>query len=230
MVSRIILLLAFKIKMKMFRILMVAVVLVSVCACNVTKIAKRMTAQYLPKAPYDVVIVPGIAYDTTKQQTSGFNARIIWSKMLYDRGVTKNIIFSGAACYSPYVEGKTMKLIAEAMGVPAQNVFAETKAEHSKENVYYSWLLAQKLGFKKVALAADPYQAFFLEGFIVTNLPDMGILPIAVDTLKKLYLPVPKIDASSAFVKDFVPLNKRESFGTRIKHTNGNNLPGLPKE
>ncbi len=214
----------------MFRILMVLVFLVSVSACNVAKVAKRMTAQYLPNAPYDVVIVPGIAYDTTTQQTNGFNARIVWAKTLYDRGVTKNIIFSGAACYSPYVEGQTMKLIAEAMGVPAQNVFAETKAEHGKENVYYSWLLAQKLGFKKVALAADPYQAFFLEGFIETNLPDMGILPIAVDSLKKLYLPVPKIDASSAFVKDFIPLNKRESFGTRIKHTNHNNLPALPKE
>ena len=214
----------------MLRPFLLFITLSLVAACNVTKIAKRMTAEFLPKAPYDVVIVPGIAYDTTKQQTNGFNARIIWANELYKRGVTKNIIFSGAACYSPYVEGKTMKLIAEAMGVPVQNVFAETKAEHGKENVYYSYLLAQKLGFKKVALAADPYQAFFLEGFIKTNLPEMGILPIAVDSLKMLYLPVPKIDASSAFVKDFVPLNKRESFGTRIKHTNHNNLPDLPKE
>ncbi len=199
-------------------------------SCNVRKIAQRMTNQYMPLAPYDVVIVPGIAYDTARQQTSGFNARIIWAKKLYDQGITKNILFSGAACYSPYVEGQTMKRIAEAMGVPPQHVFAETKAEHGKENVYYGYLLAQKLGFKKIALAADPYQAFFLEGFIETNLPDMGILPIAVDSLKKWYLPVPAIDASPAFVKDFVPLNKRESFWTRVKHTNHNNLPELPKE
>ncbi len=214
----------------MLRKLPVLLLIIFICGCNVKKIATRMTNQYLPKAPYDVVIVPGIAYDTLKQQTNGFNARIIWAKTLYDRGITRNIIFSGAACYSPYVEGQTMKLIAEAMGVPAQHVFCETRAEHGKENVYYSYLMAQKLGFKKVALAADPYQAFFLEGFIETNLPDMGILPIAVDSLKKLYLPVPSIDASAAFVKDFIPLNKRESFGTRIKHTNHNNLPGLPKE
>ena len=122
-----------------------------------------------------------------------------------------------------------MKLIAEKMGVPANHVFAETKAEHGKENVYYSWLMAQQLGFKKVALAADPYQAFFLEGFIQTNMPDMGILPMSVDTLKQLYLPVPVIDASPAYVPNFVPLNKRESFSTRIKHTNHNNLPQLPK-
>lgn len=214
----------------MQRKISVLLFIIFICSCNVTKIAKRMTSEYLPKAPYDAVIVPGIAYDTLKQQTNGFNARIIWAKTLFDRGVTKNIIFSGAACYSPYVEGETMKLIAIAMGVPKERVFAETKAEHGKENVYYSYLLAQKLGFKKVALAADPYQAFFLEGFIQTNLPDMGILPIAVDSLKKLYLPVPAIDASPTFVKNFVPLNKRESFGTRIKHTNHNNLPDLPKQ
>ena len=81
-----------------------------------------------------------------------------------------------------------------------------------------------------MALAADPYQAFFLEGFIQTNLPDMGMLPMAVDSLKKFYSPVPRIDASRAFVKDFIPLNKRESFMTRIKHTNHNTLPPLPKE
>ncbi len=188
-----------------------------------------MWQQYSPNAPYDVVIVPGIAYDTLKQRTNGFNARIIWAKKLYDRGYTRNIIFSGAACTTPYVEGKCMKMIVEKMGVPESHVFSENKAEHGKENVYYSWLLARQLGFKKIALAADPYQAFFLEGFIETNMPDMGILPMAVDSLKKFYQPVPAIDASPAYVKDFVPLNKRESFMTRVRHTNHNNLPDLPK-
>lgn len=198
--------------------------------CNVRKIAQRTYATHIAKAPYDVVVVPGIAYDTATQMKNGFNARIVWAKKLYDQGITKNIIFSGAACYSPYIESKVMKMIAEEMGVPGDKIFCETKAEHGKENVYYSWLMAQKLGFKKVALAADPYQAFFLEGFIQTNLPDMGILPIAVDSLKTYYLPLPSIDPSPAFVKDFIPLNKRESFMTRVKHTNHDNLPELPKE
>ena len=211
-------------------ILLVAILIAFVAGCNVAKVAERMTAQHLPQAPYDAIVVPGIAYDTTKQQTNGFNARIIWAKMLYDRGVAKNIIFSGNACYSPYVEGTAMKLIAEKMGVPANHVFAETQAEHGKENVYYGWLMAQQLGFKKVALAADPYQAFFLEGFIQTNMPDMGILPMSADTLKKLYLPVPAIDASPAYVPNFTPLNKREKFWTRVTHTNHNNLPSLPKQ
>jgi uncharacterized SAM-binding protein YcdF (DUF218 family) len=207
----------------------VSILLVLISGCNVRKIATRMYSTHITKAPYDVIIVPGIAYDTATQMKNGFNARIVWAKKLYDRGIARNIIFSGAACYSPYVEGQMMKMIAEQMGVPAANVFCETKAEHGKENVYYSWLMAQKLGFKKIALAADPYQAFFLEGFIQTNMPDMGILPMAVDSLKKFYLPLPAVDASPAFVQNFIPLNKRESFMTRARHTNHNNLPPLPK-
>ena len=214
----------------MLRSFLVLILIVLLAACNVRKIAQRTYAANITKAPYDVVIVPGIGYDTAKQVKNGFNARIIWAKKLYDAGVTKNIIFSGAACSSPYNEGEAMRLIAIAMGVPAQHVFAENQAEHSKENIYYSWLMAQKLGFKKTALAADPYQAFFLDGFIQTNFKDMGILPMAVDSIKKYNQPLPAIDASPAFVKDFIPLNKRETFSTRIKHTNHNDMPDPPKQ
>ena len=133
----------------MLRSSLVIIMIVFISSCNVRKIAKRTYSTHITKAPYDVIIVPGIAYDTASQKKNGFNARIIWAKKLYDQGITKNIIFSGAACYSPYKESEVMKLIAVAMGVPAKNIFCETKAEHGKENVYYSWLMAQKLGFKK---------------------------------------------------------------------------------
>ncbi len=214
----------------MFRSFLIITFLVFISSCNVRKIAQRTYAAHISKAPYDVVIVPGIAFDTTTQLKNGFNARIIWAQKLYDQGITKNIIFSGAACYSPYTEGEVMRLTAIAMGIPGKNVFSETKAEHGKENVYYSWLLAKKLGFEKIALAADPYQAFFLEGFIQTNMNEMGILPMAVDSIKSYNKPVPRINATSAYVPNFIPLNKRESFRTRVKHTNYNNLPPLPPQ
>ncbi len=211
--------------------IVIVATLVVVSGCNVRKIARRIYATHIPNAPYDAVIIPGMPYDSTTQQTKGFNARIVWAKKLYDAGIVKNIIFSGAACYTPYVEAEAMKLIAMEMGIPKERCFTEPKAEHSKENVYFGWLLAQKLGFKKVALASDPYQSFFLEGFIQANVPQMGIIPIDVDSLKKYYIPLPKVDLSSAYVKDFIPLNKRETFWTRVKHTNHNNLPdSIPAE
>ena len=206
------------------------ILVIMLSGCNIKKVASQVYAKYITRAPYDVIIVPGMGFDTATQQTSGFNTRIVWAKALYDRGVTKNIIFSGAACSSPYVEGTVMKMIAERMGVPAQNIFCETQAQHSKENVYYGWLLARKLGFKKIALASDPYQALFLKGFVEKNMPDMGILPIALDSLKYYSPPVPEVDASTAFVKHFVPLNKRESFWVRVGYANSNRLPHLPNQ
>lgn len=206
------------------------ILIIMVSACNIRKVAGKVLAQNIARAPYDVIIVPGMGFDTATQQTSGFNARIVWAKTLYDRGIAKNIIFSGAACSSPYVEGKVMKMIAEKMGVPQQNIFSEIKAEHSKENVYYGWLMARKMGFKKIALATDPYQALFLKGFIEKNMPDMGILPISVDSLKYFSPPVPVVDASTALVRDFIPLNKRESFWVRVKYANSNSLPDPPKQ
>lgn len=200
-------------------------------ACNVRKIGRRMYAEHIGNAPYDAVIIPGMPYDTATQQKSGFNARIVWAVKLYNQGIARNIIFSGSACYTPYVEAEIMKLIAIQMGVPAQHIFTETKAEHSKENAYYGWLVAQRLGFKKVALASDPYQAFFLEGFIKANTPQMGIIPIDVDSLKKYYIQLPAIDASTAYDTAFIPLNVREKFWTRVRHTNHNNLPeNIPAE
>jgi len=52
----------------------------------------------------------------------------------------RNIIFSGSAVSSPYVEGVAMKIIADTLGI-RRPTFSETKAEHSTENAYYggSW-------------------------------------------------------------------------------------------
>lgn len=200
------------------------------CGCNIKKVASEVFAEYIKGAPYDVIIVPGMGFDTATQQTSGFNARIAWAKSLYDRGAAKNIIFSGDACSSPYVEGKLMKMIAEKMGVPAQHIFSEIKAQHSKENVYYGWLMAQQMGFKKIALASDPYQALFLKGFVEKNMPGMGILPISIDSLKYFSAAVPTVDAANAFVKNFTPLNKRQSFWARVRYANSNSLPAPPKK
>jgi uncharacterized SAM-binding protein YcdF (DUF218 family) len=220
----------FKMRKSKILLFVFAILVGLLSACNFKSVVNSMYAQYIVRAPYDVIIVPGMGFDTATQQTSGFNTRIVWAKTLYDRGVAKNIIFSGAACYSPYIEGKVMKMIAEKIGVPPQNIYCETQAQHGKENVYYSWLMAHKLGFKKIALATDAYQALYLKAFVEKNMPDMGILPVAIDSLKYFSTPVPAIDASTAMVKDFIPLTKRQSAWSRFEQANSMHLPALPKE
>lgn len=68
-------------------------------------------------------------------------------------------MYSGSSAYSPYYEGEIMALYAIAIGIPKENVFTETRAEHSTENLFYVYLKAKKLGFTHIALATDPFQA-----------------------------------------------------------------------
>ena len=82
--------------------------------------------------------------------------RVLWSVYLYKKGIAANVIYSGNAVYSPYIEGRIMAMYAIASGIPAQNVFSETKAEHSTENLVYSYRMAEKMGFKRLLFQPIP--------------------------------------------------------------------------
>jgi len=169
---------------------------------------------------YDVVIVPGVPYQDPKMKIV-LKARILWAKYLYERGIAKNIIFSGSSVYTPYLEGKVFRIFADSLGIPSEHTFSETQAEHSTENIYYSVLMARQLGFKSIAVATDQYQAVILNRYIKKNCPDVTILPIDYDKIDLIMAPWPNIDASSAHVDNFVPLPEREDRAERFKGTLG---------
>lgn len=175
-------------------------------------------------SPFDVIIVPGVPYSSDKWGKI-MRYRILWAKFLVDKGYAKNIIFSGAAVHTPYIESKIMALYIEALGIPKINVFTEEKAEHSTENVYYSYYLAKEIGFKNIALATDPYQTNNLSRFIIKEKFDIKILPILFDSIFMMKIEEPTIEASSAYVnKSFKALKKRESFFKRLGGTMGKNI------
>jgi uncharacterized SAM-binding protein YcdF (DUF218 family) len=153
-----------------------------------------------------------------------YKARVLWAKHLYDSGYTKNIIFSGSAVYTPYIESRTMKLFAIALGLPEANLFTEEKAEHSSENVYYSWKLAHELGFKKIALATDQYQSGMLQGVIDKYTPGVMSLPIQFEKIDAGHTVFSPVDVTYAKVDSFIPLNKREGFWQRFRGTMGRRI------
>ena len=90
-------------------------------SCSIKKGAVKTFDKFVEHGPYDVAIVPGIPYDPDKVNVL-FKARMLWAKSLYDRGIVRNIIFSGAAVHSPYTEAVAMKLIAEEMGIAPEHI------------------------------------------------------------------------------------------------------------
>ncbi len=189
----------------------------------------RTTERYLREATqksYDMIVVPGVPF-TEQGWDSTMKARVYWSKYLFDKGIAKNIMYSGSAVHSPYYEGQIMALYAVAIGIPASHVFSETKAEHSTENLYYSFHKSKQLGFGSVALATDPFQAKQLRRYARVRVDEsVGIIPIVFDTLRAMhpYMTDPAINYKEAYKENFVPLGSRESFWKRFRGTMGKNV------
>lgn len=200
--------------------------LLSSCGCAFSSKTRQRLFSRAEKKQYDVIIVPGMPFENELWGRT-VKGRVYWSKYLYDRGIAKNIIYSGAAVYSPYYEGKIMAQYAVALGIPATHVFTEDHAEHSTENIYYSYKLAKKLGFTKIALASDPFQTKRLRKFIRKRVdPAVDIIPFVTDTLKLIepHMIDPTIDFQRSFKKDFISLTKREGLLKRWRGTRGKNI------
>lgn len=205
----------------------------SVCLYSCTfsaKTTKRLFKES-ENEQYDVIIVPGMPFEEAQGAWGRImKGRVYWSKYLYDRGIAKNVMYSGGAVYTPYTEAEIMKLYAVALGIPEQNIYTETRAEHSTENVYYSYQKARKLGFKKIAVASDHFQTKSLRRFIRKRVsPDVKLIPFVVDTLKKIGpdMKTPIIDFRMAFKEEFISIKDRESVWKRWRGTRGHNIDTL---
>jgi vancomycin permeability regulator SanA len=188
--------------------------------CSFSNYADKSYAKAQKEKPFDVIIVPGVPYEKAKTN-SVMTLRLYWAKHLYDSGYTKNIIFSGSSVYTHFVEGIAMKIMADSLGIPTDHTFYETKAEHSTENVYYSWKMAKEKGFQKIAVATDPYQSAMLRSFIRRHCPDVKQIPIVFKLLDIDDRSLPKIDTTAAYKSDFVSIMERESFWNRLRGTLG---------
>jgi hypothetical protein len=175
---------------------------------------------------YDIIFVPGVPINDKKWGRS-LKTRMHWSKYLFEQGIAKNVMYSGGAVHTPYVEAEVMKLYGEAIGISKEHIYTEILAKHSTENVYYCYKKARKLGFLTFAIASDWLQTKTLHIFAHYKVdPNIGTLPMTKAFLKVMepLMTDPVIDYREAFVKDFIPIKDREDFWKRFKGTQGRNL------
>jgi len=175
------------------------------------------------RTTYDVIIVPGVPYRDHKWDTI-MKGRVYWAKHLYEKGITRHIMFSGSSVYTPYYEAKIMGLYAKAIGIPDSVIFEELKAEHSVENVYYGYKLSMNHGFKKIALASDPFQCKRMQNFISKHSLIIDMVPFVKESLKGSYKVDPLIPDSLACNPDFISIRDRESCRMRRNGTRGKNI------
>lgn len=204
-----------------YLVMLTVSILLTACSFS-SRTSKRILTESLNKE-YEIIVVPGVPFENGKWSRI-MKARVYWSKYLYDLGIAQNIMYSGSAVYSPYYEAEIMAMYAEAIGIPREHIFTETMAEHSTENIYYSYQKATLLGFDTIALASDPFQTKMLSKFIHKKIdPSIAFLPIVFDTLRAMepIMVDPEIEYESALKANFVSLSERESFRERFRGTRG---------
>ena len=113
--------------------------------------------------PYDAIIVPGYPFRPNGKMNPMYKIRLYWAYHLYKEGKTKNIIVSGSAVHTPYIEAKVYALYLIELGIDPDDIIIEDRAEHSLENVFYSMEIAKAHGFNKVAVVSDKAQTFMIK-------------------------------------------------------------------
>jgi len=200
--------------------------IIGIASCGSTRKAYDRVEHELP---FDAIIVPGVPFDSAWSDI--MRLRVLWSYHLYNRGLVKNIIYTGSAVYSPYIESRIMATYAKNLGIPDENIFTEEQAEHSTENVFYSYYMAKDLGFEKVALATDPFQTAMVKSFIRKKKLDVSYIPTIFDTIHAYYNELDiDIDPTWAEVENFTSIVEREGYWKRLAGTMGKNLKYTPEE
>lgn len=190
--------------------------------------------QYFAKAysqkPYDALIVTGFPHHKDSMTLIVQN-RVRWAKYLFQTGIVKNVIFSGASVYTPYCEAEVMAKYAEQIGIPKANIFIENKAEHSIENLYFSYLLAEEKGFKKIALGTEVTQSSFIRSLNNQRFKiKADFIPIVHDSLYSISKANPNFNEDSLEVKNFISILDRESLLKRLRGTRGRKVRKMIKQ
>lgn len=174
---------------------------------------------------YDAIIIPGFPFDPNGKVNMVYKMRLAWAYELYQQGRTEHIILSGGAVHSPYVEAEIFALYLMEMGIPADALILERKAEHSMENVFYAMEIANEYGYENVAVATDLWQSGMIQiiGKIHGHdLSSVDFLPAKYRKIKHLWKSFEyEIDHQLAYVEDFIPLIERKDKKIRKLGTQG---------
>jgi uncharacterized SAM-binding protein YcdF (DUF218 family) len=172
---------------------------------------------------YDAIIVPGYPFNPDGKMNVIYKMRLHWAFELYSKGIAKNIITSGGAVHSPYVESQIFALYLKEMGVDPEHLIIENQAEHSLENVFYSLELAKERGFETVAVATDLFQSGMIQILGKKHQLEVDYIPANIGfVISKRWKSFDKtIDYCLAYVEEFTPLKERESKQERLEGTRG---------
>jgi uncharacterized SAM-binding protein YcdF (DUF218 family) len=109
------------------------------------------------QAQFDVLIVLGNPADADGNPTPIEQARVAQAVHQYEHGVAPRIIFTGAAVANQFVEAQVMARAAEAQGIPAAAIIAESQAKNTIENACDSLRIMRSHGWDSAEVVTSTY-------------------------------------------------------------------------
>lgn len=126
--------------------------------------------------PVDVVIVLGAGLDPDGWLAYSSRRRVYAAVRLLRTGKTRAVIFSGSGWEGEGV-GALMRDLAITVGAPPEKLFAENRSVSTFQNLLFSFPIADRAGFERIALVSDSFhlqRAATLSAFF--GRPDVGLV------------------------------------------------------
>ncbi|MDO9575769.1 MAG: YdcF family protein, partial [bacterium] len=103
---------------------------------------------------WDVVIVLGCAPKKNNFPSYSLTQRVKKAKEIYNKGLTKKVIFSGGPNKTEVPESLIMQ---ETSGIPRKDTIIEKEALKTTENAFYTGLIVKKENFKSCLVVTSPF-------------------------------------------------------------------------
>lgn len=88
------------------------------------------------------------------------NARTIFATNIFNNGIGKKMIFSGANSDARVLsDAEQMSILAQKNGVNKNNIITETEARNTEENAKFTAEIIKRNNFSKIILVTSPYHS-----------------------------------------------------------------------
>lgn len=118
-------------------------------------LAQPLKVQASPR-PADAIVVFAGGVGESGQADQGHAERVGRAVELFRQGWSGKLVFSSGYVYR-YEEPFVMKALAIQLGIPPQQIFLETQARNTYENVRNSHEMIRLHGWDKILLVSSPY-------------------------------------------------------------------------
>jgi uncharacterized SAM-binding protein YcdF (DUF218 family) len=107
-------------------------------------------------AHFDVILVLGSPALLNGQPSPEERDRVTEAVKEFKAGRAEHMIFSGGPTENQFTEGGVMASVAEAQGVPIDDITVEGEAQNTIQNVYFSNRIMQQKGWRSVEVVSSP--------------------------------------------------------------------------